>query len=211
MCANFGCQHMTSYFLVKLAYQETLLKPKAALKHWEALMHQSHLISIDEEIRSTTHLDMVQDNSFTLLLTFPYLHWDMSLSTHHLSYEHLMQWLESSSHSFNNLKCIKWTNHHKNNWSLQCSLTNNSIIGLINEYTTIMVQMAKIKLLSRTNLWHLDGITHHQNITKYEMPNLYTARNLLIINKKLFPNTNLGCIMTLGHWSRLSIFDRTSS
>ena len=184
MCANFGCQHMPPYFLVKLEYQETLLKAKTTLKHWEALMQQSHLISNDEG---------------TLLLTFPYLHWDMSLSTHHLSYEHLMQWLESSSHSFNNLKCIKWTNHHKNNWSLQCSSTNNSIIGLINEYTTIMVQMAKIKLLSRTNLRHLDGITHHQNITKYEMPNLYTARNLLIINKKLFPNTNLGCIMTLGH------------
>ena len=91
---------------------------------------------------------------------------------------------------------------------MQCPSTNNSIIGLINEYTTIMVQMAKIKLLSRTNFRHLDGITHYQNITKYEMPNLYTARNLLIINKKLFPNTNLGCIMILDHHSRLSVFCR---
>ena len=130
------------------------------------------------------------------------------LSTHHLVYEHPMQWLESSFHYFNNHKCIKWPNHHKNNWSLQCSSTNNNIISLINNYTTIMVQTAKIKLLSRTNLRHLDGITLHQNITDCKMPNFYTARTLLIINKRFSPNTNLGCIIILGHHSRLSVFHK---
>jgi len=203
MCANFGCQHMPSCFLIKLAYQETLLKAKTALKYWEAFMHQSHLISIDEEIRSTTHLDMVQDNSFTLLLTFPHLQWDMSLSTHHLGDEHSMQWLEPSSHSFNNHKCIKWPNHHKDNWSLHCSSTNNNIIGLINENTTIMVQMVKIKLLSIINLRHLNDITS-QNIAEYKiMPNLYSQNSTY---KRMSRNTNLDCIMILDQHSRLSAF-----
>ena len=65
-------------------------------------------------------------------------------------------------------------------------LISNNIIGVINEHATITVQMAKIKLLSRTNLRHLDGITHHQNITECEMPNLYTARTMVI---KDFPQT----------------------
>ena len=82
---------------------------------------------------------------------------------------------------------------------LPCLIVQNIAIGLINEYATITVQMAKIKL--RTNLQHLDGITRNQNITKCEMLNLYTTKLLLIINKRFSGNTNprntnLGCIIT---------------
>ena len=125
------------------------------------------------------------------------------LSTHHLVYEHPMQWLESSFHYFNNHKCIKWPNHHKDNWSLHCSSTNNNIIGLINENTTIMVQMVKIKLLSIINLRHLNDITS-QNIAEYKiMPNLYSQNSTY---KRMSRNTNLDCIMILDQHSRLSAF-----
>ena len=65
-----------------------------------------------------------------------------------------------------------------------CLLVQNIPIGLINEYGTIMMQMAKIKLLSSSNLRHLNGIT--QNITECKMMNLYIAIILLIINN-FFP------------------------
>ena len=61
---------MPPYFLVKLAYQETFLQVKTALKQWKALVHQSHLVSNDEGIRLTTYLSMAQDDGFTLLLIF---------------------------------------------------------------------------------------------------------------------------------------------
>jgi len=82
-------------------------------------------------------------------------------------------------------------------------------IGLINEYATITIQMAKIRLLLKTNLRHLDGTTHHQNTTKCEMPNVYTDRILLTINKMIFQkNNNLGCIIILGRHSQFSVFCR---
>ena len=107
-------------------------------------MHQSHIVSDDEEIQLTTYLDLAQHNGFTLLPKFLHLQLDMSLSTHHLVFEYFMQWLEPPSHSSNNHRCPKRPNYYKNNWSLQGSPSNNNIIGLINEYIIITVQMVKI-------------------------------------------------------------------
>ena len=100
--ANFVCQHMPPCFLVKLAYQETLLKAKIAPKQWKTPVHQSHLVSNEEGIQLTTCLDMPQDNSFTLLLIFLHLQWDVSLSTITLAisiwnpiqnHSHISKWL----------------------------------------------------------------------------------------------------------------------
>ena len=104
--ANFGCQHMPPYFLVKLACQETFLQAKIALKQWEALVHQSHVVSNDEGIRLTTYLDMAQDDGFTLLLIFLHLLWDTNLSTHHFGYDCLEYGSKSITH-------FKWPWMHK--------------------------------------------------------------------------------------------------
>ena len=93
-------------FLVKLAYRETFLQAKTVQKQWEALMHQSHLVSNDEGIRLTTYLDMAQDDGFTLLLIFLHLLWDMNLSTHHFGYDCLESGSKSISH-------FKWPCMHK--------------------------------------------------------------------------------------------------
>ena len=104
--ANFECQHMPPCFLVKLAYQEIFLQSKTALKQWEALVHQSHLVSNDEGIRLTTYLSMAQDDGFTLLLIFLHFLWDISLSTHHLGYDCLKYSSKPISH-------FKWPWMHK--------------------------------------------------------------------------------------------------
>ena len=104
--ANFEYQHMPLYFLVKLAYQEIFLQAKTALKQWEALVHQSHLVSNDEGIRLTTYLDMAQDDGFTLLLILMHLLWDTNLNTHHFGYDCLEYGPKSISH-------FKWPWTHK--------------------------------------------------------------------------------------------------
>jgi len=92
--------------LVKLAYQETLLKAKIAPKQWKTPVHQSHLVSNEEGIQLTTCLDMPQDNSFTLLLIFLHLLWDTNLSTHHFGYDCLEYGSKSITH-------FKWPWMHK--------------------------------------------------------------------------------------------------
>ena len=47
---NFECQHMPSYFLVKLAYQEIYLQAQNALEQREAPTHQSCLALKDDII-----------------------------------------------------------------------------------------------------------------------------------------------------------------
>ena len=93
-------------FLVKLAYQETFLQTKTALKQWEVLVHQSHLVCNDKGIRLTTYPDMAQDDGFTLLLIFLHLPWDTNLGIHHFGYDCLEYTSKSISH-------FKWPWMHK--------------------------------------------------------------------------------------------------
>ena len=171
--ANFGCQHMPPYFFVTLAYQETFLQAKAILKQREALVHQSHLVSNDEGIQLTTYLSMAQDDGFTLLLIFLHLSWDTNQSTHHFGYYCLEYGPKSISHFkwpwMHKLTQLQWiaigllfsiitteSTPALYPWIINliakikepCStflLVQNTPIGLIKEYATITMQMAKIR------------------------------------------------------------------
>ena len=96
--ANFGCQHMPPYFLVKFAYQETSLK---AQLHWnnENHLRQSCLAFKGDIEYRLYHLILL--NIFTSVL----LHAinascvsEPSLSTYYLSCELLKHQLKSFSH-----------------------------------------------------------------------------------------------------------------